>query len=49
VSSFNGAPIAGGQVPGPVSKRLVDAYSDLVDCDIVGQYLRQLGEEGLGP
>ncbi|MDP6121205.1 MAG: aminotransferase class IV, partial [Rhodospirillales bacterium] len=49
VSSFNCAPIAGGQVPGPISKQLLDAYSDLVDCDIAGQYLRQLNEEGFGP
>lgn len=42
VSSFNGAPVAGGQVPGPITKRLLDAYSNLVDCDIAGQYLRYL-------
>lgn len=42
VSSVNGAKIAGG-VPGPVTKRLLDAYSELVGCDIPGQYLAHLG------
>lgn len=42
VSSINGARIADGQVPGPITRRLLDAYSALVDCDIVGQFLRRL-------
>ena len=42
VSSINGATIGNGAVPGPITKRLLDAYCELVDCDIVGQYLRRL-------
>ncbi len=43
VSSVNGAQIGGGKIPGPMTKRLLDAYSELVSCDIAGQYLRRLG------
>jgi len=42
VSRVNGTPISGGQVPGPVTRRLLDAYSALVGCDIPGQYLSRL-------
>src|SRR5258706_1007083 len=42
VAQVNGAKIAGGKVPGPISKKLLDAYSELVGCDIVGQYLARL-------
>ena len=42
VSSFNGAKIAGGKVPGPITSRLLEAYSKSVGCDIVGQYLSRL-------
>ena len=40
VRSVNGAPVADGAVPGPVTKRILDAYSQFVGCDFVGQYLR---------
>ncbi len=40
VRSFNGKTVDTGQVPGPITKQLTEAYSDLVDCDFVGQYLR---------
>jgi branched-chain amino acid aminotransferase len=43
VRSVNGNPIGDGSVPGPITKRLTDAYIELVDCDFVGQYLRHLG------
>lgn len=43
VSKVNGAVIADGKVPGPVVKRITDAYSKFVGCDIPGQYLRHLG------
>ena len=43
VSSINGAKIADGKIPGPLTKRLLDAYSELVGCDIADQYLRYLG------
>ncbi len=42
VASVNGANIANGKVPGPITKRLLDAYSELVACDIAGQYLARL-------
>ena len=43
VSKVNGAVIKDGKVPGPVTKNLLKAYSQLVDCDIEGQYLSRLG------
>lgn len=43
VSRVNGAKISDGKIPGPITKRLLDAYSELVSCDIAGQYLRRLG------
>jgi len=42
VASINGAAIGGGVVPGPVTAKLLAAYSSLVDCDILDQYLRHL-------
>lgn len=42
VSSLNGRQIGEGVVPGPVTARLTKAYSELVGCDIVGQYKRHL-------
>ena len=40
VSSVNGTAIGDGTVPGPVTKQLIDAYVDYVDCDWYGQYLK---------
>jgi branched-chain amino acid aminotransferase len=40
VSRFNHVQIGGGQVPGPITKTIQDAYVKLVDCDWIGQYLR---------
>lgn len=42
VSSVNGNDIAGGAVPGPVTNRLMNAYSGLVGMDFVQQYLERL-------
>lgn len=42
VRSINGRSFASGQVPGPITKRLTEAYVELVGCDFVGQYLRRL-------
>ena len=42
VSSVNGSTIGTGIVPGPVTSRLLEAYSNLVGLDIAGQYLAQL-------
>jgi branched-chain amino acid aminotransferase len=43
VASYNGQTVAEAAVPGPVTKRLLEAYSDLVGLDIVQQYLNFLG------
>jgi branched-chain amino acid aminotransferase len=42
VSSINGNKVAGGRIPGPVTKRLTEAYVDYVGCDFVAQHLRRL-------
>jgi branched-chain amino acid aminotransferase len=42
VRSINGVPIGNGQVPGPVTRRLTEAYVRLVDFDFVAQYLKRL-------
>lgn len=42
VRSINGRTLAAGKVPGPITKKLTDAYVELVGCDFVGQYLRHL-------
>lgn len=42
VSHFNGQAVGDGGVPGPVTKRLIDAYSAEVGCDFVAQYLSNL-------
>lgn len=42
VHSFNSKVVGDGRVPGPVTKKLIDAYVDLVDCDFVEQYVRHL-------
>lgn len=42
VRSFNGAPVGDGKTPGPLTGKLIDAYSKDVGCDFVGQYLRFL-------
>jgi branched-chain amino acid aminotransferase len=42
VRSVNGTVVGGGAVPGPITKRLTDAYIRLVDCDFVAQFLKHL-------
>jgi branched-chain amino acid aminotransferase len=42
VRSFNGAPVGDGRVPGPITKRLIEAYIADVGCDFVKQYLDRL-------
>jgi len=42
VRSFNGAKVGDGRTPGPVTKRLTDAYIEDVGCDFVKQYLERL-------
>ena len=42
VSSVNGRPVGGGEVPGPVTARLMEAYKRLLDFDFVAQYTSRL-------
>lgn len=42
VASFNGNPMMNPSVPGPVTDRLMKAYSGLVGLDIAGQYLSRI-------
>ena len=41
VRSIGGRPLP-GRLPGPVTRRLSEAYAKEVDCDFVAQYLRHL-------
>jgi branched-chain amino acid aminotransferase len=43
VRSVNGNPVGDGKVPGPITRRLTEAYIELVGCDFVAQYLKHLG------
>ena len=40
VRSFNGAAVGDGKAPGPITQKLIDAYSKSVGCDFVAQYLK---------
>ena len=42
VTTLNGQKIGNGTVPGPITKRITEAYKRLVDCDFVEQYLKRL-------
>ncbi|MBX6322246.1 MAG: aminotransferase class IV [Rhodospirillaceae bacterium] len=42
VRSINGHLLGDGGIPGPVTRRLTEAYIELVGCDFVGQHLRRL-------
>lgn len=42
VNSFNGIEVGDGAIPGPITKRITDAYIKFVDHDFVGQYLNHL-------
>jgi branched-chain amino acid aminotransferase len=42
VKSLNGRAFGAGVVPGPVTRKLTEAFVELVGCDFVVQYLRQL-------
>ncbi len=44
VSSVNGAGIGGGNSPGPVTRRLMQSFSDLAGMDFEEQYLAHLRE-----
>jgi len=42
VTSINGVTVGDGAVYGALTKRLIDAYAGLVDCDFIQQYLNKL-------
>ncbi len=42
VKSFNGAAVGDGKAPGPITRKLIAAYSKDVGCDFVAQYLKFL-------
>jgi len=42
ISTFNGAAIGQGRVPGPVTQQLISAFSDVAGMDYVEQYLTHL-------
>ena len=41
-SSVNGAPVGDGRIPGPVTQRLISAFSDVAGMDYFDQYLSHL-------
>lgn len=42
ISTVNGATIGDGAIPGPVTQRLISAFSDVAGMDYVNQYLSHL-------
>ena len=44
VSSINGAQVADGEIPGPITQRLMGAFSDIAGMDYVAQYLAHMSE-----
>jgi branched-chain amino acid aminotransferase len=42
VRSFNGATVGSGTTPGPITAKLMAAYSKVVGCDFVQQYLDRI-------
>lgn len=48
VRSFNGEATAVTEIPGPVTRRLMDAYAEEVGHDFVGQYLAHLTGDAKG-
>jgi branched-chain amino acid aminotransferase len=42
VKSLNGRKFAADPVPGPVTRKLTEAFKELVGCDFVAQYLQHL-------
>ena len=45
VSSINGSTVGRGKVPGPITQRLMSAYSDVAGMDFVSQYLSHLSAD----
>lgn len=46
IKSFNGEPMVNGAVPGPITKRLMDAYAEEVGFDFVEQYVAHMPAPG---
>lgn len=42
IATVNGAAIGAASVPGPMTRRLTEAYSRFIDFDFVAQYLKRL-------
>jgi branched-chain amino acid aminotransferase len=42
VKSLNGRSFSAGAPPGPITRRLTEAYKEMVGCDFVAQYLAHL-------
>jgi branched-chain amino acid aminotransferase len=42
VRKLDGQKIGDGTVPGPITRRITEAYARFVDCDFVAQYLKHL-------
>jgi len=49
IVTFNGTRMRSGAIPGPVTRRLQEAFSDLVGVDIVAQYLERLSGDARPP
>ena len=47
VKSFNGEATAVTDMPGPVTRRLMDAYAEEVGFDFVGQYMAHMPADGV--
>ena len=46
VKSFNGETTADATIPGPVTQRLMDAYSEEIGFDYVAQYISHMPADG---
>ncbi len=42
VRTLNGRSFGADRIPGPITRRLTEAYKELVGCDFVAQYLQRL-------
>jgi len=44
VRSLNGRKFDTDRVPGPITQKLIEAYTEMVGCDFVAQYLARLDD-----
>ena len=42
IRSINNRTLGSGSIPGPITQALIDAWSEEIDFDFVGQFLRHL-------